>query len=307
MSEKTPPSEGGDNLPQLNTGRSRPTRTPLYQANSAERYNRQSIIKQIQDRTKRSLICYVSGDKCVIEPEDTVPFVDLLHNTPPDYNLDLLLHTTGGSIDTAEKLMGMLRRHVDSADLRIIVPDFAKSAGTLMVLGADRVVMSDTSELGPIDPQTILFGRWQSVQNYLDAYTTHAKTLTKDPNDIAAKIMLGKLDPATLKLCETAVDRARQAAENLLKRGMFRNEGNWSLTVSELLDTSRWLSHGQMISWEDAQDPRLGLVVEHCEYHSEEWQDYWRIYCLQRLAVGDQQKLYESDYASLIIGPTGVK
>ena len=307
MSEHSSPPMGGDSSPQPNTGRPRPTRTPLYQANSAERYNRQSVIKQIQDRTKRSLICYVSGDKCVIEAEDTVPFVDLLHNVPPGHNLDLLLHTTGGSIDTAEKLMGMMRRHVDSAELRIIVPDFAKSAGTLMVLGADRVVMSDTSELGPIDPQTVLFDRWQSVQNYLDAYTTHADALKTDPDDVAAKIMLGKLDPATLKLCEAAVDRARQAAESLLKRGMFRNEGNWSLTVTELLDTSRWLSHGQMISWEDAQDPQLGLMVDHCDYHSEEWQDYWRIYCLQRLAVGNQQKLYESDYASLVIGPTGVK
>ena len=72
--------------------------------------------------------------------------------------------------------------------------------------------------------------------------------------------MLGKLDPATLKVCEVAMDRARQAAEKLLKRGMFRNGGNWSKTVSELLDTRRWLSHAQMISWEDAQDPLIGLV-----------------------------------------------
>ena len=219
--------------------------------------------------------------------------------------MDLLLHTTGGSIDAAEKLMGMMRRHVGEAELRIIVPDFAKSAGTVMVLGADRVVMGDTSELGPIDPQAPLFDTWQSVQNYLDAYDAHATTLKIDPNNVAAKIMLGKLDPATLKLCQAAVNRARQAAENLLKRGMFRDTGNWSLTVSELLDTARWLSHGQMISWEDAQDPQLGLVVEHREYHSAEWQRYWRLYCLQRLAVGERQKLYESDYASLVIGPAG--
>ena len=218
--------------------------------------------------------------------------------------LDLLLHTTGGSIDAAEKLMGMMRRHVDSARLRIIVPDFAKSAGTLMVLGADSVVMSDMSELGPIDPQARLFGRWQSVQNYLDAYDAHAKTLKADRDSIAAQIMLGKLDPATLKLCEAAVHRARQAAETLLKRGMFRDGGNWSLTVNELLDTSRWLSHGQMISWEDARDPQIGLVVEYCSYHSKEWQDYWRLHCLQRLAVRDRQKLYESDYVSLVVGPT---
>ena len=294
-------------LPDPGGGAKRPTRTPLYQANAADRYHRQAVIKQIQDCTGRTLICYVSGNKCFIDDDDIMPFVDLLHNVPPNHSVDLLLHTKGGSIDAAEKLMGMLRSLVGTAELRIIVPDFAKSAGTLMVLGADSVVMSDMSELGPIDPQIPLFGGWQSVQNYLDAYKEHDETLKVSPNNIAAQIMLGKLDPATLKLCKVAIDRARQAAEKLLRHGMFRDEGNWTKTVSELLDTQRWLSHGQMISWEDARDPQIGLVVEYHAYHSQEWQDYWRIHCLQRLAVGDQQKIYESDYASLVTGPVGAQ
>ena len=277
----------------------------MFEANGAERYQRQTLIKQIQARSKPWLICYVSGNDCVIDADDAMPFVDLLHNVPPDEDVDLLLHTGGGSIDAAEKLIRMVRGKVGTAAFRIIVPDFAKSAGTLMVLGADSVVMSDMSELGPIDPQLPLFGRWQSVQNYLDAYDTHAETLRNDPSDGAAQIMLGKLDPATLKLCEVATERARQAAEGLLRDGMFRNGGNWSKTASELLATTRWLSHGQMISWEDARDPTIGLVVEYLDYHSETWQDYWRLFCLQRLAVGSRQKLYESDYASLVLGPAG--
>ena len=305
MTDQASSDNGADLPPDPNNGPKPPTRTPLYQANTADRYHRRAVIKQIQDRTGRALICYVSGNKCVIDDDDIMPFVDLLHNVPPNHNVDLLLHTKGGSIDAAEKLMGMLRSLVDAANLRIVVPDFAKSAGTLMVLGADSVVMSNMSELGPIDPQAPLFGRWQSVQNYLDAYKEHDKTLKADPNNIAAQIMLGKLDPATLKLCEVAMERARQAAEKLLKRGMFRNGGNWSKTVSELLDTQRWLSHAQMISWEDARDPQIGLVVEYHEYHSQDWQDYWRIHCLQRLAVGEHQKLYESDYVSLVTGPVG--
>ena len=297
------PSDGTD----LESRMPHATKTPLFQANHADRYQRQTLIKQIQDRTARTLICYVSGMECVIDADDTMPFVDLLHNAPPDRNLDLLLHTTGGSMDAAEKLAGMMRSHVGKEELRIIVPEFAKSAGTLMVLGADRVVMSDMSELGPIDPQVRLSDRWQSVQNYLDAYREHAEILKADRDNIAAQIMLGKLDPATIKLCEAALERARQAAESLLKGGMFRNGGNWTKTASELLDTRRWLSHGQAILWEDARDPQIGLVVQHCGYQSEEWQDYWQLYCLQRLAVGDRQKLFESDYASLIIGPSGVK
>ena len=309
MTEQSPPPNRDDLAPDavgIASGQPQATKTPLFQANHADRYQRQILIKQIQNRTKRTLICYVSGSRCVIDENDTMPLVDLLHRVPANSDLDLLLHTGGGSIDAAEKLMGMMRRHVGPAKLRVIVPDFAKSAGTLMVLGADSVVMSDMSELGPIDPQTLLFDRWQSVQNYLDAYKAHAETLKTDRDNIAAQIMLGKLDPATLKLCEAALNRARQAAENLLKRGMFRNDGNWSRTVSELLDTTRWISHGQMISWEDAGDPLIGLVVEYRAYHSEEWQDYWQLYCLQRLGVGDRQKLYESEYVSLVIGPTGL-
>ena len=283
------------------------TKTPLFQAANAARYQRQALIKQIQDRTDRLLLCYVSGNECVLDRDDTVPFVDLLHNVPVHRPVDLLLHTLGGSIDVAEKLVVMMRAHVGNAELRVIVPDLAKSAGTLMVLGADKVVMSDMSELGPIDPQIRLFGRWQSVQNYLDAYDDHSEALKADPENIAARIMFGKLEPDAVRACRVALDRARQAAEGLLKRGMFGNDGNWSRTASELLDTRRWLSHGQMISWEDAQDPQIGLLVEHLEYHSETWQGYWQLYCLQRLAVGSRQKLYESEYVSLVLDPIGVK
>ena len=307
MTDQSPPASGDDFSPDPVSDPPQTTKTPLFEANHAERYQRQTLINQIQDGTNRSLICYVSGSRCMIDENDTMPFVDLLHKVPPDLDVDLLLHTSGGSIDAAEKLMWMLKRHVGPAKLRVIVPELAKSAGTVMVLGADSVVMSDMSELGPIDPQTLLFDKWQSVQNYIDAYDSHAKTLRTDPDDIAAQIMLGKLDPATKKLCEAAVKRARQAAENLLKRGMFRNGGNWSRTVEELLDTTRWLSHAQMISWEDARDPLIGLVVEYRAYHSEEWQNYWRLYCLQSLAVGSSQKLYESDCASLIIGRAETK
>lgn len=286
------------------------TKTPLFQAYNAPRYQRQAIIKNIQHNTGRRLICYISNSS-LIDHGDVVPFVDLLHNIPSGGDLDLMLHTQGGDIDTAEKLISMLRDKVEQGTLRIIVPDFAKSAGTLMVLGADYVVMSDSSELGPIDPQvpsntSAGQGVWLPAQSYLDAYAEHTATLTNDPKDVSAQIMLGKLDPVMLQACKSVKERARTFAEEQLRRGMFRNGGNWSQAASELLDTSRWRSHSQMISWADANDTRIGLNVEYLDPKSEQWQGYWQLYCLQRLAVNDRQKLYESDYASLAIdGPAG--
>jgi len=282
------------------------TKTPLFQAIHAARYQRQAIIRRIHQMTGRVLICYVAGSAAPISREDTVGFVDLLHSVRGPVDLDLMLHTPGGDIDAAEKLMTLVRSTVTTGYLRVVVPDYAKSAGTLMVLGADAVVMGDGSELGPIDPQVNLTDcnghrTWQSVQNYLDAFECNAKILRARPDDPVALLMLSRIDPATVKKCEAIRERARVFAEQQLKRGMFRGGGNWSQAASELLDTHRWHSHGQMISWEDATDPRIGLTVEHLPGDNPLWQQYWQLHCLQRLAVADGQKLYESDFVSIRI------
>ncbi len=285
-----------------------PSKTPLFQSIHALRYQRQALIQTIEDRSRCPLICYVAGISAPIDRDDIIGFVDLLHNVSPNQDLDFLLQTPGGDTDAADKLIATVRTKVGTGRLRIIVPDYAKSAGTLMVLGADTVVMSDTSELGPIDPQIILTDAdgknpfQHSVLNYLDAFKTHSDALKKDPNDVPARIMLSKLDPSMLKSFEAAKERARKCAEAQLKQGMFKKGGNWSQTVSELLgEAKQWLSHGQPIYWNDAKDPKIGLDVTYCAPTSPEWQGYWQLYCLQRLAVTDRQKLYESNRVSLVI------
>ena len=283
------------------------SRTPLFKASNAARYQRQAIIRQIQEQTSYRLICYVSGGQANIARDDVMPFMDLLHNVPADRCLELMLHTPGGDVDVAEKLISMVRNKAGTAQLRVIVPDFAKSAGTLMVLGADCVVMSDSSELGPIDPQVEFSGldgqsRQVPAQTYIDAYEEFTKEIKQDPENVSAKIMLRKLDPIVLEFCRAIKERARSLAEGQLKRGMFRNGGNWTQAASELLDTKRWQSHSQAISSDDAKDKRIGLHVKYLDPRSETWQMYWQLYCLQRLTIADRQKLYESDFASLVVG-----
>lgn len=290
-----------------------PIRTPMFQAINAARYERQLLIKQIdEDRKKNSsggndqhLICYVSGRHAVINRDDIVFLVDLLERIHKGSDIDLFLHTPGGDMDAAEKMIVMIRTKVGTARFRIIVPDFAKSSGTLMAIGADAVVMSDTSELGPIDPQlTLNDGRGNriphSVQAFLDAYEQHSKALQANPSDITAQVMLSKLDPGTLKLFEAAKERARNLAEKHLQRGMLqsgRGEKSYTQVAHDLLDTKRWLTHGQMIGPDDAK--LIGLEVEYLESTDEKWRQYWKLYCLQRLAINDRQKLFESHYVSL--------
>ena len=121
----------------------------LFQAVNAARYQRQDLIRAIEVTSKTRLICYVS-EVGMVTRDGVVPIMDLLHHIPIGTPIDLLLNTPGGDVDSAEKIVRILRRRVGSGiQLRVVVPDYAKSAGTLIALGADVIVMSDSSELGP--------------------------------------------------------------------------------------------------------------------------------------------------------------
>ena len=282
-------------------------RTPLFAASNSQRYERQALIRQIQEASENRLICYIGGTQSPITRDDVLPFHDLLRNIDKNTNIDLLLHTVGGDIDATEKIVNMIRDRVGTASFRIVVPDYAKSAGTLMVLGADRVVMSDSSELGPIDPQVVRAeGDGQrvsvSVQHHLVAYDEYAERLAEAPNDPVAALMLQKFDPAVRQTYIGVDRRARQLAEDFLLQGMFSDGGgNPTGAANELLNTKLWHTHSQVISWRDAQSPHIGLKVDYLDPHSEHWQMYWRLYCLQRIALDHDQKLFESDFVSLVI------
>jgi hypothetical protein len=278
-----------------------PSRTPLYEAMNAARYARQALIREIEASTGRTLICYVSPTS-QIHRIDAVGMIDLLHNVTPGTAVDLLLHSPGGDIDAAEKLITLIRKRVGDASLRVIVPDFAKSAATLIALGGDTIVMSDSSELGAIDPQVDLpdsNGHVQtlSAQSYLDAFKTHADNLKKDPNDPVARLMLDKMEPATVRKLERITIRSRAIAEDLLKQAMVKDEEKAAEIAKQLSNTKRWHSHGQMISHESAAG--LGLDVTYLAPHHPLWVQYWRLYCLQVWAAESGVKLLEGSYASI--------
>ena len=293
-------ASGSEGEPRGATSHGLPTKTPMYEAIHAPRYHRQALIKSIEGESGSRLICYVSGRGAVIDRDDTAGFMELLHNIQPEENVDLLLHTRGGDVDAAEKLMVLVQATVGAGRFRVVIPDFAKSAGTLMILGADIFIMSDSSELGTIDPQIWTDdGRGNvichSVLSYLDAFKIQSDALKKNPEDPVARLMLSKLDPTTLRHYEAIRARARSFAESQLKR----KGRNFSEITSALMDLGRWPSHGQMIKWQDVRD--LGLPVDYVAPRSERWQAYWRLYCLLRMAVKDRQNIFESSFASLVL------
>lgn len=65
--------------------------------------------------------------------------------------LDVILQTPGGDIDAAYNIVKLLRHSSDK--INMVVPLYAKSAGTLICVGGDNIIMTILSELGPLDTQ----------------------------------------------------------------------------------------------------------------------------------------------------------
>lgn len=276
------------------------SKTPMFTARHSARYERQDLIKQIDDAEETHLICYVAGPNSEIDRDDIIGFVDLLHNVPEGEPLDLMIHTFGGDVDACEKLIRLVHANVGDAQLRVIIPDLAKSAGTIMALGANQILMSDSSELGMIDPQFPMRDNqgnefWHSVIAYLEAHEEHAQALTRDPRNPVALLRLDNFDAKVLQKFQGIRDRVRTLAEDLLKR-----QGLPASSIShELMSPSRWKTHGQPIGHADAR--QLGLNVEYRPMSDPRWTAYWKLYCLQRLAIGQRGKIFESAYVSQVV------
>ncbi len=296
------PSSTGDESLQKRP----PKKTPMWQAKQALRYQRQAIIKEIMRERKAEVICYVGGNQTEITRDDVVFFGDLLYNVPRGANVDFLLHTKGGDMDAAEKLCAMVREVVGTKTLTVVVPDYAKSSGTLIALGADEIMMSDSSELGPIDPQIVIDDgdskrMSASLHSYLKAYDEHASALRTNPNDPVARMMLDKFDPAKVHQFRLTKERVRQLAEKQLRDGMFKppRMGNTTGIPLKLMDVEQYSSHAQMIGYSECKG--LGLKVDYRAPGDEIWDMYWQLYCFQRIEIGDnpRKKLFESSFVCL--------
>ncbi len=66
-------------------------------------------------------------------------------------NVLFILVTTGGDADAAYRMARCLQLHYQR--VIVFVPGFCKSAGTVVLIGAHELVMSDQGELGPLDVQ----------------------------------------------------------------------------------------------------------------------------------------------------------
>lgn len=229
-----------------------PVQSPLFWVTHKDRYLRQLLIQDIEARTGRDLLVYFTDvDNAVdaqIDPGDDQCLMELLKGKQRDA-VDLLLETGGGYTDATEKVCSLLRQM--APDLRVIVPRKAKSNGTVVALAGKSIVMSASSELGPIDPSVL---------------GMPAEFILKDA---------AAYNPAHVRIAETASRQTKNLATLLLTTGMMNGvpADKVDETVNMLATRDRYASHGSVIDAREAQD--LGLTIESLAPTDELWEMIW--------------------------------
>lgn len=127
-----------------------------------------------------------------ISPKDEMTVYKLIRDQKtPKKSLLILLDTSGGNVYSAVKIMDTLRTKYE--EITIAVPQEAKSSGTMMCCGADRLIMGPISELGPLDKPMIhpdnetarisALDIVKSIDGMLDTAEEREKELAKEMND----------------------------------------------------------------------------------------------------------------------------
>lgn len=281
--------------------------TPLFRAQQSDRYMRQEAIRRIEKLTGRSLLVYESSPwkrGAEINVGDIQPFGDLLQRIPSGAKVDLMLNSLGGDIDAAEKVIYMCRKV--ASEFRVVVPEHAKSAATLIALASDRVLMGFASELGPIDAQLAGPGPGGAV------FQTSARSFLDKFDEIKKEVeRTGQLSPAYyplleglnlgfIRMCETLMERSEKFARKWLSKHMLKGDAAKAAKIAKkLCDVKKWLTHGMVIDADEAE--RLGIKVERIERDNPLWQEVWYLHCCYGVVFRSTNiaKVFESPIVSL--------
>lgn len=271
-----PPTTWGDILNQLKplveAARKQPGSTSPFDT------IRRKYLKLASERSKRNTVLYgtrwtqppaPAPDFITITLEDVHGFMEVLTGLDPNRGLDIILHSPGGSGEAVEAIVTYLR--ASFADVRVIVPNAAMSAATMLACASNKIVLGTHSFLGPIDPQFILqteVGRAAVPAHAILAQFDLAKTECKDPSLLPAWLpMLRQYGPALIVQCQLAQSLSKSLVAEWLARYMFSKDEDASAKAEKiaesLSDHSRFKSHGRFIGREQAAS--FGLVVEKLE------------------------------------------
>jgi len=216
----------------------------------------------------------------MLHPQDAVMLEDVLQARGSDHNLYLIVDGPGGFGLAAEQVVNVCRTY-GSGGFTAIVPKTAKSACSVICMGADRIVMGPAAELGPIDPQVRQpDGKSFSADSYVERYKKTLRDAENTKGNIEPFLMgLKSFDPVLVEEMEREIALSRKIAEDVLFTGMWKGKKRTrqlSETLAVFTSPSKKGSHGRAILFPELKE--IGLEVEQIPPDTDLWGCIWELY-----------------------------
>jgi hypothetical protein len=208
---------------------------------------RKKYLAALSAHTGRNVIAYYSGwlQKPTAPPvattlndTDKVGFMTAVHGMDRAKGLDLLLHTPGGEIAATESIVSYLHQMFD--DIRAVIPQLAMSAGTMISLSCDGIVMGKHSSLGPFDPQI----GGMPAQGIIEEFETAKAECQTNPAAVPLwQVIIAKYNPTLLGQSAKASQWAEQMVGTWMQQRLLKNAPNAATIIGSVVNELG--KHGQ--------------------------------------------------------------
>lgn len=237
------------------------------------------LIQSLEKDRNSKVICYLTSDKPAPPPlvfatqvgMDILPlFTKILegYKSRPK-NITLVIDTAGGSLDAPWPLVNLIREY--TSEFEIIVLNKSLSAGTLIALGADKVVMSEFSQLSPIDPTRNSTDQnnkptqleVEDITGFIDFVKKKIGITEQAGLYEITKELTREVSPTIIGSVNRTHYRIRKLAKNLLGR---RKNKLTEKQTEELIEnlTEKLYSHSHLINRNEAKNIiGFGKIIEY--------------------------------------------
>jgi membrane-bound ClpP family serine protease len=190
-------------------------------------------------------------------------------------------------------------------ELTVVLPDQAKSAATLLALGAHCILMGPFGDLGPVDPQIPLTGAgWVSAKDIIASVEDASARIEAAPASYPFwSSLFSNLTGIMVQQARTAIARSTDQLREALAANPDRTpEAVEELATNlqeKLIDAPR--SHAAVFGAADAS--AAGLPITELDATGDHWHEIWRLW--SRYAVlGPDLAIYEGERASQLVDLT---
>ena len=259
------------------------------------------MLRYYQSRFNCRLIVVID----LIFGESITYLEELIYDANPEQDLHMILDSPGGDGETALRMVRSAQARCKK--LTVIVPDQAKSAATILVMGAHCILMGPTSDLGPVDPQFLIGTgtnrRLVAAKDIIAAVEAAEKAVADNPAVYPLHAsLLADVSALQVQQARSALARTGDLVAEALKSHPDRSDEEVAALTAKLEEPliERPKEHGAVFSAIDAKNAGLPVVI--ADPNSEQWKLVWRLYT-KYFVLG--QRVYEGERASQILAPPG--